>query len=77
MLKMMHAVCLILEYFSLRPGSLKILPPFPFPPKNKVEVLPEHFCFQLNNIDQGGVGEGSPWCQIRGPGGGGLGSPVS
>jgi len=44
----------------------------PFPSKNKVEVLPEHFCSQLNDIDQGGVGEGSPWYQIRGRGGGGC-----
>ena len=52
----MHVVCLILEYFPLKPGSLKILPPLP--PKNNVEVWPEHFCCLLNNIDQGGVGEG-------------------
>ena len=39
-------------------------PPSP-PQKNNVEVWPEHFCSQLNNIDQGGVGEGSPCCQIR------------
>ena len=25
----MHVVCLILEYFPLEPGSLKILPPLP------------------------------------------------
>ena len=30
MLRKMHVVCLILEYFPLKPGSLKILPP---PPK--------------------------------------------
>ena len=52
----MHVVCLILEYFSLKPGSLKILSPPP--KKNKVEVWPEHFCCLLNNIDQGGVGGG-------------------
>ena len=30
----------------------------PSPPKNNVEVWPEHFCSLLNNIDQGGVGGG-------------------
>ena len=30
----------------------------PSPPKNNVEVWPEHFCCLLNNIDQGGVGGG-------------------
>ena len=59
----MHVVYVILEYFPLKPGSLKILPPPP--QKNNVEVWPEHFCCLLNNIDQGGVGEGSPWFQIR------------
>ena len=53
MLRKMHVVCLILEYFPLKPGSLKILPPFP--PKNKVEVLSEHFCSRLKNINQRGV----------------------
>ena len=53
MLRKMYVVCLILEYFALEPGSLKILPPLP-PPK-KVEVWPEHFCSRLNNIDLGGV----------------------
>jgi len=52
----MHVVYLILEYFPLKPGSLKILSPPP--PKHNVEVWPEHFCSRLNNIDQGGVGEG-------------------
>ena len=56
MLTKMHVVCLILEYFPLKPGSLKILPPPP--QKNNVEVWPEHFCCLLNNIDQGGVGGG-------------------
>ena len=32
-------------------------PPSP-PQKNNVEVWPEHFCSQLNNIDQGGGGGG-------------------
>ena len=27
----------------------------PSPPKNKVEVWPEHFCSRPNNIDLGGV----------------------
>ena len=36
---------------------------YPAPPKNNFEVWPEHFCSWLNNIDQGGVGKGSPWCQ--------------
>ena len=56
MLRKMHVVCLILEYFHLKPGSLKILPPSP--QKNNVEEWPEHFCCLLNNIDQGGVGGG-------------------
>ena len=56
MLRKMHVICLILEYFPLKPGSLKILPPPP--QKNNVEVWPEHFCCLLNNIDQGGVGGG-------------------
>ena len=29
MLRKMHVVCLILEYFPLKPGSFKILPPSP------------------------------------------------
>ena len=49
----MHVVCLILEYFPLKPGSLKIL--LPLLQKNKVEVWPEHFCSRLNNIDLGRV----------------------
>ena len=36
MLRKRHLVSLILEYFSLKPGSLKILPPPP--QKNKVDV---------------------------------------
>ena len=56
MFRKMHVICLILEYFPLKPGSLKILPPPP--QKNNVEVWPEHFCSLLNNIDQGGVGGG-------------------
>ena len=54
----MHVVCLILEYFLLRPGSLKTLPPphrAPPPQKNNVKVWSEYFCSRLNNIDQGGV----------------------
>ena len=57
MLRKMHGVCLILEYLSLKPGSLKILP-LPPPKKNNVEVQPEHFCCLLTSIDQGGVGGG-------------------
>ena len=49
----MHVVYVILEYFPLKPGSLKIFPP---PPKKA--MWPEHFCCVLNNIDQGGVGGG-------------------
>ena len=56
MLRKMHVVCVIWKYFPLKPGSLKILPPPP--PKNNVEVWPEHFYCLLNNIDQGGVGGG-------------------
>ena len=55
MLRKMHLVCLILEYFPLKPGSLEILPPPPPPPqKNNVEVWSEHFCSRLSNIDQEG-----------------------
>ena len=53
MLRKMHVVYIILEYFPLKLSSLKILPPLP--PKNKVEVWPERFYSQLNNIDQRGV----------------------
>ena len=56
MLRKMHGVCLFLEYFPLKPDSLKILPPPP--EKNNIEVLPEYFGSWLNNIDQGGVGGG-------------------
>ena len=56
MLRKMHVVSVIWKYFPLTPGSLKILTPPP--PKNNVEVWPEHFCRLLNNIDQGGVGGG-------------------
>ena len=49
MLKKMHVVCLIFKARFTQDSS-------PFPQKNKVEVLPEGFCTQLNNIDQGGVG---------------------
>lgn len=56
MLRKMHSVCLILEYFPPKLGSFKILPP---PPKNNnVELWPKHFCSRLNNIDQGRVGGG-------------------
>ena len=34
MLRKMHGVCLILEYFPPKLGSLKILPP---PPKNNID----------------------------------------
>ena len=56
MLRKRHLVSLILEYFPLKRGSLKILSTFP--QKSNVEVWPEHFCSRLNNIDQGGVGGG-------------------
>ena len=39
MLRKMHLVCLILEYFPLKPGSLEILPPTP-PPQNVTNILP-------------------------------------
>ena len=51
MLKKMHVVCLIFKARFTQDSS-------PFPQKNKVEVLPEGFCTQLNNIDQGGWGRG-------------------
>ena len=55
MSRKMHLVCLILEYFPLKPDSLKILPaPTPPPQKNSVDVWPERFCSRLNNIDQEG-----------------------
>ena len=56
MLRKIHLVCLILEYFTLKTGTLKILPP---PPKNNVEGSPEHFWSRLNNTDQGGEGGGA------------------
>ena len=68
MLRKMHVVCRIWKYFPLKPSSLKILPPPP--PKNNVEVRPEHFYCLLNNIDQGGVGGGVtmvPNSQSRSP----------
>ena len=68
MFKKMHLVCLILEYFPLKPSSLKILPP----KKNNVEGWTEHFCSWLNNTDQGGVGGGAA-TMLNSPGG----SPVS
>ena len=39
MLRKMHVVCLILEYFPLKPGSLKILLPPPPPPLKKKTML--------------------------------------
>ena len=56
MLRKMHLVCLILEYFPLKPGSIKLLPPPP--QKNNVKMWPENFCSRLNNIEQDGVGGG-------------------
>ena len=56
MLRKILLVCLILEYFTLKTGTLKILPP---PTKNNVEGSPEHFWSRLNNTDQGGVGGGA------------------
>ena len=47
----MHLVCLILEYFPLKPGSLKILPPPPTK-KSKLKCRQNLFAFQLNNIEQ-------------------------
>ena len=49
----MHVACLILEYFPLKPGLLKILPPL-HPPKKRMLK----FSSRVNNIGQGGVGEG-------------------
>ena len=53
----MHRVCIILEYFPLKPGSLKILPPPP-PPKAMLKCGRNLFAFRINNIDQAGVGVG-------------------
>ena len=56
MLRKIHLVCLILEYFTPKTGTPKILPP---PPQKNFEGSPEHFWSRLNNTDQGGVGGGS------------------
>ena len=58
MLRKIHLVCLILEYFTPKTPTLKILSPPP-PKKNNVEGSPEHFWSRLNNTDQGGVGGGA------------------
>ena len=52
----MHIICLILEYFPLKPGSLKIL--LPPPQKTMLKCGPNIFCSLLNNTDQGGVAGG-------------------
>ena len=57
MLRKIHLVCLILEYFTPKTPTLKILSPPP--QKNNVEGSPEHFWSRLNNTDQGGVGGGA------------------
>ena len=47
--------------FRIRPSKARFTKntTTPLPPqKNNVEVRPEHFCYLLNNIDQGGVGGG-------------------
>ena len=49
----MQIACLVLEYFPLKPGSLRILPPPPTPPPPKPRML--KFSSRVNNIDQGGV----------------------
>ena len=58
MLRKIHRVCFILEYFSPKTGTVKILPPPP-PQKNNVEGSPEHFWSRRKNTDQGGVGGGA------------------
>ena len=57
MLRKIHLLCFILEYFTPKTGVVKILPPLP--PKNNVEGSPEHFWSGRNNIDQGGVEGGA------------------
>ena len=69
----MHLVCLILEYFPPKRGSLKILTP-PLP-KNSFEGWPEHFCSWLNNTDQGGVGGGATM-MLNSPGGSSVNKKV-
>ena len=64
MLRKMHVVCLILEYFPLEPGSLKILPPLP--QKTKLKCGRNIFAPAQTTLTWAGWGEGSPWCQIRG-----------
>ena len=50
-----------------KPRSLKILPHFPPPKKNNVEVWPDHFCSRLNNIDhEGGGGRGHHGAKFAG-----------
>ena len=53
----MHVIWLILEYFPLQPRFTQDTSPST-PKNNNAEVWPEHFCSRLNNIYQGGVGEG-------------------
>ena len=57
MVRKIHLVCFILEYFTPKTGTVKILTPPP--PKNKVEGSPEHFWCIPNNTDQGGVEGGA------------------
>ena len=60
MLRKIHLVCFILEYFTPKTRTLKILSRPPA--KNNVEGSPEHFWSRLNNTDQGGVGGGATFC---------------
>ena len=57
MLRKIHCICFILEYFTPKTGTVKILPPPP--QKNNVERSPEHFWSRRNNTDQGRVGGGA------------------
>ena len=64
MLRKMHVVCLILEYFPLKPGSLEILPPLP--QKTELKCGRNIFAPAQTTLTWAEWGEGSPWCQIRG-----------
>ena len=57
MLRKIHLVCFILQYFTPKTRTLKILSPLP--QKNNVEGSPEHFWSRLNNTEQGGEGGGA------------------